>query len=241
MSTQNKSPEPIFLLASSSISRLQLLAKLGYKIDAILSPDIDETPLKTETPKLLCKRLAIEKGEEVVKTIFINDELNSKIKFISEDFVNLSSDLQLQAFKTRSIVFLSADTVAAVGRRILEKTFDRTICENYLKLLSGRNHLVYTAVCTGLVSYDNLTKNVFVKNQACKIVESRLKFKNLTNKEIESFLNTNQWQGNAGGYTISGYAERFVIKIIGSYSSVIGLPSYQTDCLLSSFLVSSGI
>ena len=92
-----------------------------------------------------------------------------------------------------------------------------------MKYLSGRNHNVSTGVC---ILYKN--------NKKIKIIETKIKFKKLHNDEIDQYIKTNEWTDKAGSYAIQGYAERFVIKINGSYSNVVGLPLYETVNLLNS-------
>jgi septum formation protein len=225
---QTQKTEPVLVLGSSSAARLRLIKNLGYEPQISLAPDINEEPLKGETPMALCKRLALQKGLEVCKTLATHGKINPKANL-------LNHSLTFEDIKNNGAVVVSGDTVAAAGRRVLEKTYDKDECRRYLNLISGRNHRVYTTIFVGYLIFNNQSSELEIKNHTCKIVETRLKFKRLTPQEIESFLSTNQWQGNAGGYTIGGYAERFVISINGSYSSVIGLPSYQADCLLSRY------
>ena len=118
---------------------------------------------------------------------------------------------------------LAADTVVSVGRRILPKcelTEEAGAC---LRLLSGRAHRVYTGVT--LVTPKGAVRQ--------KLVESRLRFKRLSSPEIEAYLASGEWRGKAGGYAIQGLAGSFVVKLIGSYPNVVGLPLYETMSLLA--------
>ncbi len=116
---------------------------------------------------------------------------------------------------------LAADTVVAVGRRCLPKTKNVDVVESYLNLLSGRAHRVYTGICL-------LHKG----QKRLRVVMTRVKMKCLTNNEIASYLGSEEWQDKAGGYAIQGYADCFIKKISGSYSNVVGLPLFETYCLL---------
>ena len=116
---------------------------------------------------------------------------------------------------------LSADTVVSVGRRILPKAENIEQARECLKLLSGRNHIVTTAVA--LAHKGKIAQ---------KTVPTRLKFKFLSEMEIESYIASNEWHGKAGGYGIQGLAGSFVINLNGSWEAVMGLPLYQTKCLL---------
>ena len=118
---------------------------------------------------------------------------------------------------------LAADTVVGVGRRILPKTETPDEAERCLRLMSGRAHRVFTGV--SLIGPDG--------KQSSKVIETRVKMKRLTDPEIAGYIASDEWRGKAGGYAIQGYAEVFIISIIGSHSSVIGLPLYETRNLLS--------
>lgn len=182
----------MFILASSSPSRLEVLKKLGFKPSQVISPNILEVQLKGEDPKNYSIRLAKEKGLAVSATF-------------------------------TEMPIISADTVVCVGRRVIEKTSSREEVGNAMKMLSGKNHRIFTTVCLTIG-----------KNQKIKTSESRIKFKRLTEEEIENFVKLDEGLGKAGGYSINGFAESFVIQIVGSISGVVGMPSYEVKNLLSS-------
>ncbi len=125
--------------------------------------------------------------------------------------------------KIENSIILAADTIVTVGRRIVEKPNHEDDALRALQLLSGRNHRVYTAVCLR----DQHGKYI------SRLVETRVKFKRLSDEEMGSYILSKEWYDKAGGYAIQGIAGSFVIKIIGSYSSVVGLPLYQTSNLLN--------
>lgn len=118
---------------------------------------------------------------------------------------------------------LAADTVVAVGRTVLHKAVDVADAANSLRNLSGRSHRVYTGVC--LITPKN--------NEIVRLVETKVRFKRLTRAEMDSYLASGEWRGKAGGYAIQGFAGSFIVKIIGSYSAVMGLPLYETSLMLS--------
>ena len=109
---------------------------------------------------------------------------------------------------------LAADTIVAVGRRILVKPRFVEEALATLQLLSGRNHRVLTALC--LITPDDRVR--------LKIVDTRVRFKRLSKEEIEAYIASREWRGKAGGYAIQGLAGCFVQKIVGSYTNVVGLP-----------------
>ena len=117
----------------------------------------------------------------------------------------------------------ATDTVVAIGRRILPKAELLDEANQCLRLLSGRNHKVFTAVC--LVT----PKEGFRQ----RLVETRVRFKRLSEEDIESYLASGQWRGKAGGYGAQGIAGAFIVKLVGSYSNVVGLPLYETMTLLA--------
>jgi len=118
---------------------------------------------------------------------------------------------------------LAADTVVSVGRRILPKTEQIEEAAACLRQLSGRSHRVYTAL-----SLANAKGNI-----RRRLVETRVRFKRLSREDVESYLASGEWRGKAGGYAIQGIAGGFVVKLIGSYTGVVGLPLHETTTLLA--------
>ena len=195
MATQDSRPK--LVLASASPRRLALLQQVGIEPDALLPADLDETPLRSESPREFVKRLARAKAEVARKTARGRDEL-------------------------RGAFVIAADTVVTVGRRILPKAEVVDEADACLRLLSGRAHRVYTAVC--MVSPKDRMRE--------RLVETRLRFKRLSRDERESYLASGEWRGKAGGYAIQGLAGTFVVKLVGSYTNVVGLPLYEAIALL---------
>ena len=125
------------------------------------------------------------------------------------------------AAKELESVVLAADTVVGVGRRILPKTETLDEAERCLRLVSGRNHRVFTgvAVATG-------------GNMRARVIETRIRFKRLDAPEIEAYLDSGEWDGKAGGYGIQGLAAAYVAGMVGSYTNVVGLPVFETRNML---------
>ena len=117
---------------------------------------------------------------------------------------------------------LAADTVVAVGRRILPKTENEDEARRCLTMLSGRRHNVITAIV--LVGPDGR------RTERC--VTSVVGFARLTDGQIAGYLAGGEWHGKAGGYAIQGMAASFVRFLSGSYSNVVGLPLFETAQLL---------
>ncbi|TCS15414.1 Maf family nucleotide pyrophosphatase [Caulobacter sp. BK020] len=138
--------------------------------------------------------------------------------------------LRLAVEKARAVaprspgaVVLAADTVVAVGRRILPKAETAEQAARCLKLLSGRNHKVLTGVAA--IAPDG--------REASRLVETRVQFKHLSDIEQADYLAGGEWNGKAGGYGVQGVAGGFIIDLHGSYTSVVGLPLYETLNLLT--------
>lgn len=118
-------------------------------------------------------------------------------------------------------VVLAADTVVALGRRILGKPADATDATDFLRLLSGRRHRVTTAVA--------VASSGAVRSRA---VETIVRFRRLHPDEIDAYVSSGEWRGKAGGYAIQSRAGAFVTWISGSYSAVVGLPLAETAGML---------
>ncbi len=118
---------------------------------------------------------------------------------------------------------LAADTVVAVGRRILPKAETDDEVRQCLTLMSGRAHKVLTGVC--VMGPDGRV--------AARLSETRLHMKRLTGQEIDAYVACGEGLGKAGGYGIQGRAGAFIMALEGSYTGVVGLPVYETVNLLT--------
>ena len=121
-------------------------------------------------------------------------------------------------------LILTADTIVYVGRRIIDKTNEKSKAIKLLELLSGRRHRVSTAF------------NLYCKDKidSLRVVTSVVKMKRLTDNEIKSYIESNEWKGKAGAYGIQGSAEKFIQFISGSYTNIVGLPLNQVYGSLNS-------
>lgn len=186
------------VLASASPRRIELMQQAGLEPDRLIATDIDETPLRAEHPRSLAKRLSRGKAERALAVLKEDGE-------------------------TEGAFIVAADTVVAVGRRILPKAESVDEASNCLRLLSGRSHRVYTGISVATPS----------GRMRQKLVETRVRFKRLSREELDAYLASGEWRGKAGGYAIQGFAGTFVVKLVGSYSNVVGLPLYETVGLLA--------
>jgi septum formation protein len=186
------------VLASGSPRRIELLQQAGIEPDRVMPTGIDETPARGEHPRSLAKRLSRTKAERAAA--LLAKEAGADASFV-----------------------LAADTVVAVGRRVLPKAELADEASNCLKLISGRSHRVFTGIC--LVSPSGKVRQ--------RLVETRVRFKRLTREEIDLYVASGEWHGKAGAYAIQGLAGSLVVKLVGSYTNVVGLPLYETVSLLA--------
>jgi len=118
---------------------------------------------------------------------------------------------------------LGADTVVALGRRILPKAEDEAAARACLERLSGRRHRVLGGLA--VIAPDG--------RRAERLVATVVTFKRLEAREIAAYLASGEWRGKAGGYAIQGRAAAFIPRINGSYPNVVGLPLTETLALLT--------
>jgi septum formation protein len=185
------------VLASGSPRRLTLLGRIGLEPDLLNPADIDETPHRRESPRRLSIRLAEAKARKA------------------------QNDPQVKALG-RNTYILAADTVVALGRRILPKAETYEDAKDCLTLLSGRAHWVYSTIA--LIAPDGRLSS--------RCVETKVRFKRLSRDDLDSYLKSEEWRGKAGGYAIQGRAEAFVRYLAGSHAAVVGLPLSETVSLL---------
>lgn len=131
---------------------------------------------------------------------------------------------QIVAAAETDALVLAADTVVAVGRRILPKVEDEATLRQCMKLLSGRRHRVLTGVALAIPGL----------GLRQRLVETMIAMKRLSDEEIDYYAGHGEWRGKAGGYALQGYGEVYVRQIAGSYSNVVGLPLAETRVLLKS-------
>jgi septum formation protein len=142
---------------------------------------------------------------------------------LSSEKAAIASAVALKRAEIGRCLTLAADTVVCVGRRVLPKCEVSDEAAACLRLLSGRAHRVYTAVT--LITWGGTTRQ--------RLVEARVRFKRLSREEIDAYLASGEWRGNAGGYAIQGLAGAFVVRLVGSYTAVVGLPLAETAALLA--------
>lgn len=179
------------ILASASPRRAELLESAGFTFE-IMAADVDETPRKGEAPGLYTQRVARDKARQVVRSV-----------------------------EVAGAVVLAADTEVVVEGRILGKPSDSGHAGEMLRLLSGRDHDVLTAV---VVSAGGLER--------IEVVTTRVHVVPLTPREIDWYVASGEPMGKAGAYAIQGLGARFIDRIEGSWSNVVGLPLDRVHRLL---------
>ena len=142
---------------------------------------------------------------------------------LASEKAQAAAKLAGQRDELKNAFVLAADTVVSVGRRILPKCEVSDEAAACLRLLSGRTHRVWTGV--SLITPRGSERR--------RLVESRVRFKRLSGDEMEAYLASGEWRGKAGGYAIQGLAGAFVVKLVGSYPNVVGLPLLETMQLLT--------
>lgn len=113
---------------------------------------------------------------------------------------------------------IAADTVVAVGRRILGKAESEDEARRFLTLLSGRSHKVVGGLC--VLAPDG--------HETLKAVTTQVDFKRLSAMEVDGYIRSGEWLDKAGAYAIQGRAGAFVRRINGSYTNVVGLALHET-------------
>ncbi|WP_342271161.1 nucleoside triphosphate pyrophosphatase [Candidatus Tisiphia endosymbiont of Parasteatoda lunata] len=124
-------------------------------------------------------------------------------------------------------IIIAADTVVVHSRKILPKALTSEDIRYCLNILSGRRHMVYTGICI----IKKTLEQVLLRQ---KLVKTIVKFKRLSQQEIEFYCSLDEGINKAGGCGIHGYAEAFVPSIYGSYSNIMGLPLLETMHMLTS-------
>lgn len=192
----------MLVLASASPRRQDLLRSAGISF-AVQSADVDETPLAGESARACAERLACQKALKV------------------------SSERPLD-------LVLGADTVVVVDSAILGKPSDANDAARMLRMLSGRAHQVITGVClvspvaSGQLPYTNEGAQEVLGTENWDVrVGSEITlvtFAALSDAEIQEYVATGEPMDKAGAYAIQGIASRWIPRIEGDYSNVVGLP-----------------
>lgn len=121
---------------------------------------------------------------------------------------------------------IGSDTVVVIDEIILGKPKDSQDAFNMLKMLSGKTHKVITGVCM----IDVISNKYLLQHDI-----SHIKFRDISDNEIDAYIKTQEPFGKAGSYAVQGMSAIFVEKIEGSYTNIVGLPLYIIDNMLKQF------
>lgn len=197
---------PAIYLASASPRRHQILMQMEVQhevLDIPSPPGDDEPRLAGEAPHLYVRRTAREKAQRAVA------------------WLAAQQDQGVTGLLRPARAILAADTTVILRNDILAKPADVAQARDMLKRLSGRLHSVHTAVV--LADGDRLLEDVSI---------TEVRFKKLTDAEIDAYCSSGEPMGKAGAYGIQGKAALFIQYISGSYTGVMGLPVFETGRLL---------
>lgn len=197
--------QPRIYLASQSPRRRELLKQIGVNFEMLLlrsdprrSVDVDEAPHAGESPESYVKRVS-----------------EAKARFGWEG---------LRLRNLPAFPVLAADTSVILDGNVIGKPRDREEAAAMLRLLSGRQHEVLSAVAVA-----------FEERVEMRLSSSKIVFASLGEERIMRYILTNEPLDKAGAYGIQGYAASFIRHLEGSYSGVMGLPLFETAELLQEF------
>ena len=195
-------------LASRSPRRRELLRQIGVRFEPLMlrlttprGPDVDEAQQRNETAADYVERICREKAH-----------------------FGLHS-LSLRSLLPRPV--LAADTVVILDGQVIGKPANAAEAGEFMRRLSGRTHVVRTAVALGIFEGSDQPNVLQITNV------TQVTFRKISVDEIERYCATSEPYDKAGGYAIQGLAAVFVERIEGSYSGVMGLPLFETAQLLS--------
>jgi septum formation protein len=205
MATPPPPPKTKIYLASRSPRRRELLKQIDVSFEVLVlrehparGLDVDESVHPGESPADYVRRVARAKAEVGWRRI--------------------------EQRRLRRFPVLGADTAVCLGEEILGKPADRADAARMLRMLSGREHRVLTAVA---LKFEDHVEEV--------ASESRVRFCELSDGDIQAYLKSGEATDKAGAYAIQGRAAGFVTEIHGSYTGIMGLPLHETAQLIRKF------
>ena len=180
-------------LASKSPRRTELLQQIGVE-HKIIDIEVDENISISNSPQENVRALSVLKCQEGVRKVLTDD--------------------------VGSFPVLAADTIVVLGDKVFGKPELESEAISMLLKLSGKTHIVMTAVTVGIISKDQAKFHTIN-------VASNVEFAKLTEIDCKEYCKTNEPFDKAGGYGIQGYGSAFIKKIDGSYSNIVGLPIHE--------------
>jgi septum formation protein len=198
------------ILASASPRRAELLRAAGYEFDIVVA-DVDESIRDGEAPALYVRRLAADKSAAALKAIV--SAAGSSDGPAKAGHCEGGRDAKAKAGHDTDVIVLGADTTVVVDGEILAKPRDDGDAAAMLRRMAGRAHEVLTGV--------SLRRGGF---ELGRVETTRVHVAPLTDEDIAWYVATGEGRDKAGAYAIQGVASRFIPRIEGSYSNVVGLP-----------------
>lgn len=214
--------KPLIYLASASPRRHELLKQISveHKILNIPSPPGEDEPrLMSETPLAYVQRTAQDKASRARQW--------------------LAHEKLISGNATNDIAVLTADTTVSYGDLVLGKPQNKQEAADILRLLSNQTHTVYTALVLSWtrpgpgINERNNKREGIEWHQSDALSKTLVSFGELSESVIQEYIETQEPFGKAGAYGIQGHAAKFIQRIEGSYSGVMGLPLFETTMLLN--------
>ena len=192
------------ILASASPRRAELLRSAGYDFD-VVTASVDESIRDGESPANYVRRLAAEKSAAALKKYV------ALRKYVASGFSRTEDDSPPEG--RHDVLVLGADTTVVVDGDILGKPAGDADVARMLRRLSGRRHEVLTGVSLRRGAYE-----------LGRVETTAVEFAPLSDEDIAWYVASGEGRDKAGAYAIQGLASRFIPRIEGSYSNVVGLP-----------------
>ncbi len=205
MATPPPPPKIKIYLASRSPRRRELLKQIDVSFEVLV---LREHPAR---------------GLDVDESVHPGESPDDYVRRVSRAKVEVGWR-RIEQRRLRRFPVLGADTAVCIGEEILGKPADRADAARMLRLLSGREHRVLTAVA---LKFEDRVEEV--------ASESRVRFCELDEADLEAYIKSGEPTDKAGAYAIQGRAAAFVTEIHGSYTGIMGLPLHETALLIRKF------
>jgi septum formation protein len=225
------------ILASTSPRRVELLRAAGFTFE-IVATDVDEQVRPGETASAYVRRLAAEKSAAAqLGTAKAAPHGTVVPHVLAAPHVALAPHVPAaplgtatevaQGFSPAEVVILGADTVVVIDGQIFGKPRDDDEAASMLRRLSWTRHEVLTGI--------SLRHGA---SELGRVETTTVHFTPLSDADVEWYVASGEGRDKAGAYAIQGLASRFISRIEGSYSNVVGLPVAAVHELLTSHLAS---
>lgn len=213
------------ILASASPRRAELLASAGYTFEVLVA-DVDESILEGESATEYVQRLATEKSKVALDRVRGEGGARGLEGLQGQEGGENGEGTDGQD----DLLVIGADTAVVVDDEILGKPVDDEDAERMLRQLAGRVHLVLTGVSVRST-----------EDEVGAVETTQVSMVPLSEEQVHWYVGSGEGRDKAGAYAIQGLASRFVERIDGSYSNVVGLPVATVDRLIRTLRVRSGV